>query len=150
MKLQARKETHDMPRVNLRAERSEPKFKPLPEGHYLCRVDDIEEAETRNGDAMWKIRFSITEGAYKERRVFDRLVFSNAAQERLAIFCTAFGLDSTGEVDLRPEMFIGKQVFLIVRQDRYTDRQGRDQDGNKVAWDGFRRAVREGEEEIPF
>ena len=34
-------------------------FSPVPDGEYLCRVEDAEETLTRSGDPMWRVRFSI-------------------------------------------------------------------------------------------
>ncbi|MFH1680633.1 MAG: DUF669 domain-containing protein [Candidatus Eisenbacteria bacterium] len=137
-----------MPRLNFER-KSEKRFEPLPEGKYLCQIEDIEEETTRRGDPMWRIRFVVTSGAHRYRWIFDRLVFSEAAKERLRMFCEAFGFETDGEVDLDTEAFLGKRVFLDVETSTYTDREGRERVGNEVAWAGFHRAVRE-DEGLPY
>ena len=46
----------------------------VPAGKYLCRVEDTERKDTKNGDAQYlQITHVITEGEYKRRKIFDRL-----------------------------------------------------------------------------
>lgn len=137
-----------MPRFRFQ-EKQEKRFEPLPAGKYLARIEDIDEQTTRRGDPMWRVRFVVTTGVHRGRWIFDRLVFSEPAKERLRLFCEAFGYETDGDIHLNADDFLGKHVFLDVEKAPYTDREGREREGNEVAWDGFHRAVREGEE-IPF
>jgi hypothetical protein len=46
----------------------------VPAGKYLCRVEDTERKDTKNGDAQYlQITHVITDGEYKGRKIFDRL-----------------------------------------------------------------------------
>jgi len=139
-----------MPRVDLRTQTKPKTHDPLPEGHYLCRVADIEEQVTKRGDPMWKVQLVVTAGAHAKRRIFDRVVFSEAARDRLALFCEAFGIEPSGAVDIQPDLFLGKACFVAVQPREYTDASGETRTTSEVPYNGYRRAVREGEEEIPF
>lgn len=139
-----------MPRVDFRTPRNPKTSDPLPEGHYLCQVAAIEEQVTKRGDPMWKLQLVVRAGAHAKRRIFDRIVFSEAARDRLALFCGAFGIETSGAVDLRPQQFLGRDCFVAVEPREYTDATGAVRKTVEVSFDGYRRAVREGEEEIPF
>ena len=68
-------------------------FAPLPDGKYLCRVAEVEEATTQYGDEMWKLRLVVDSGPHRGRYIFDNLVFSAAAMKRVKLICSRLGLD---------------------------------------------------------
>ena len=93
-----------MARINFNTVDDIDDFSPLPEGQYLCRLAEVEEASTQYGDDMWKIRFVVAEGASQGRYIFDNLVFSEAALKRVKLVCSRLGLDVSGEVELTPDL----------------------------------------------
>jgi len=126
------------------------KFDLLPPGSYLCRVATVEEQTTRKGDPMWRLCLVVSEGPFEGRRVFDRVVFSEAAQQRLEMFCEAFGIETEGEVSLVPGRVQDAKVFVQVTVEEYRDGEGNDREANAVAFDGYRKAMRGGEGDVPF
>lgn len=145
-----------MPKIDFATVDDVHDFKPLPEGKYPCRVDNVEEASTKNGDEMWKLRFEVTSGESKGRYIFDNLVFSPAAMKRVKLFCSRLGLDVSGELDLKPEMLSNKTVVLALGVKDYEDDQGSTKQRNVVPFDGYHRMedLEKGEEagknELPF
>lgn len=131
-------------------------FKPLPEGKYLCRLDNVEEASTKNGDEMWKLRFEVTSGESEGRYIFDNLVFTDPAMKRAKLVCSRLGLDVSGELDLKPEMLMDKTVVLAVGVEDYEDDQSNTKQRNVVPFAGYYRVedLEKGEEagknELPF
>jgi hypothetical protein len=139
-----------MPKIDFGVPARDKKHTVLPEGRYVVRVDDVGEQLTKRGNPIWKIRFVVTTGPYARTRIFDRVVFSEAARERLAILCRAFGIEPSGVIDLSPEKIIGRECSLAVQLREYAGADGLYQAANEVPYDGYRKAVREHEEEIPF
>jgi len=126
-----------MPRVSFGGPKPARNYDPIPEGRYLSTIKDIEETTTRKGDPMWKLRLQIEEGEHAGRLVFDRIVFSQRAQERLQMFCRALGLPTKGEIDLQPEMVEGKSCVVVVETEDYEDNEGLTRTGNKVAFECY-------------
>ena len=67
-----------MPRIDFGQIPDAQDFTPVPDGEYLCRVIDAEETMTRSGDPMWRLRFSIENGPYEGRSLFDNLALQAA------------------------------------------------------------------------
>lgn len=138
-------------------------FQPLPDDDYLCRLSEIEEASTTQGDEMWKLRFEVIQGEHKGRYIFDNLVFSEAALKRVKLICSRLGLDVSGELDLTPGMIEGHTCYVTTEIEEYEDNEGRIKRRNVVPFAGYERAegsaaeVEEntgeeddGEESLPF
>ena len=138
-------------------------FQPLPDDDYLCRLSEIEEASTTQGDEMWKLRFEVLQGEYKGRRIFDNLVFSEAAMKRVKLICSRLGLDVSGELDLTPGMIEGRTCYVTTEIEEYEDSEGRIKRRNVVPFAGYERAEGspaedqgeisgedDGEESLPF
>ena len=148
-----------MPKVDFTHVDDVQDFSPLPRGKYLCRLADIEEASTKYGDEMWKLKFEVAEGERAGRFVFDNLVFSDNAMKRVKLICSRLGLDVSGELDLTPDMLLGKVAVLTVEEEEYEDNEGRTKRRNTVPFAGYARASdvqatagsgEEDEEGIPF
>ena len=85
-------------------------FEPLPDGQYQVELADIALDQTRKGDPMWKLKFAVVDGPHAGRFVFDNLIFSKAAAPRVKLICSALGLDTSGEIDLTPELLLGRRA----------------------------------------
>lgn len=134
-------------------------FSPLPDGDYLCKLAEIEEATTQHGDDLWKLRFQVLEGEHARRLIFDNMVFSAAALKRVKLICSRLGLDVSGEVELTPEMLLNKSCILTVTTEAYEDSEGKTKKRNVVPFAGYERAdsgaaeapvSQEDESEMPF
>lgn len=134
-----------MPRINFNDVPEAGEFSPLPEGRYLCSVDNIEEDVTRDNDEMWKVKFRVEEGPHKGRYLFDNMVFSAKAMSRVKLICSRLGIDVSGEVDLQPNMLIGREVLIDVEIEKYTDRSNQLKERNSIPFAGYFRANGEGE-----
>ncbi|MCG3204354.1 MAG: hypothetical protein KCHDKBKB_01069 [Elusimicrobia bacterium] len=115
-------------------------FSPLPPGKYHCKVTEVEEASTQNGDEMWNVRFQVMGGEHMGRYIFDRLVFSSAAIKRVKLVCSRLGLDVSGELDLTPQMIIGRSCLLSVLNEEYEDGEGAKKMRNVVPFAGYEKA----------
>lgn len=147
-----------MPRVNFAQTGNRRPITPLPEGDYRCRVMDVEESTTRNGDEMWRLTLEVAGGTHAGRRVFDNLVFSDRALPRLKLFCSALGLPASGEVNLTPSMILDRECVVTVAVEEYVDAAGITRPRNRVAFEGYRsvaaqtepRTADQSDEDLPF
>ncbi|MFA5138358.1 MAG: DUF669 domain-containing protein [Elusimicrobiota bacterium] len=133
-----------MPRIDFSKVDDVQDFSPIPEGKYLCKLADIEEASTNAGDEMWKLRFQVAEGPHAGRMVFDNLVFSSAAMKRVKLVCSRMGLDVSGELDLTPERLRGRTCLLTVQTEEYEDSEGRRKKRSVIPFAGYERASGDG------
>lgn len=126
-----------MPRIDFSTVEDAKGFDPVPEGTYLCRVDSIKESVTRGGDEMWALRLAIVDGPHKDRCVFDNLPFSPKGLKRVKLLCGALGLDTTGEIELTPNLLIGRTCRVEVNLEEYVDEKGQTKETNTVPFAGY-------------
>lgn len=112
-------------------------FSPVPPGRYECRISDVEEATSKNGNLMWNLTLTIEDGEYYGRRIFDRLVFAEKALPRVKLVCQRLGLDTEGTVDLVPSMLRGKKAIVSVEIETYTNDAGEERKRNVVPFSGY-------------
>ncbi len=129
-----------MPKIDFNHVDDVQDFAPLPDGKYLCRVSDVEEATTQYGDEMWKLRLVVEAGPHRGRYVFDNLAFSDAAMKRVKLICSRLGLDVSGEVELTPALIRGKSCYVTVETEDYEDHEGTTKRRNVVTFAGYERA----------
>lgn len=56
-------------------------FELMPKGDYPAIVDELELTESANGNAMFAVKFKITEGEFVDRVVFDYWVLAGKGAE---------------------------------------------------------------------
>lgn len=111
---------------------------PVPAGTYRCRLEEIDDKrQTKNRDEMWHLTFEIVEGVYRGRRIWDNLIFSQAAMPRAKLICSKLGLDTVGTQDIFPRDLIGRQAMVTVDVEEYTSGEGQRKTRNSVAYDGY-------------
>jgi hypothetical protein len=115
-------------------------FVPLPDGQYLCRLSQVEESSTQNGDDMWKLRFEVVNGQHEGRFIFDNMVFSEAAIKRVKLICACLGIDINGEVDLTPELLKDRHCLVTVVTEEFVDSEGTSKTRNSVPFAGYKLA----------
>lgn len=126
-----------MPRVDFPTIADTNDFAPLPDGEYVCVLTDIEVDRTRVGDEMWKLRWTVQDGEFAGRLLFDNLVFSQRALSRVKLVCCVCGVDTSSAVDLQPDMLLDKRAVVSTFQEEYSDEQGRTKIANRVPFEGY-------------
>ena len=134
-----------MPKFNFDDIEDIEQFAPLPVGRYLCHVVEVEEARTKYGDEMWKLRLVVEAGPQRGRYIFDNLVFSDAAMKRVKLVCSRLGLDVAGEIDLEPSAIQGRRCYVTVGIEEYQDQEGTSRRRNVVPFAGYDSAEVQGE-----
>jgi hypothetical protein len=131
-----------MPKVNFANVPDPEEFSLVPEGKYLVKIAAIKVEETReHGNEMWRMSQEIMEGEHKGRVIFDRITFSNPkALSRVKLVCSRFGLNTSREVDLQPDMLIGCVAYANV-----TIREHDGKKYNEIKFAAYERATPEQE-----
>ncbi len=120
-------------RVDFRSVQESGGFEPLPPGEYRCRVRSAEEKAN-----YLQIEFEVLDEAFAGRKVVDRLFATEKALSRFRSALTALGVAADGLVEIEPRDLIGREVFLTIAPDSFTDRNGVFRRSNKVAFEGYR------------
>ena len=129
-----------MPRLDFGSISDSGDYPPLPDGHYVCEITDIEPSHTKVGDDMWKLRLTVQEGEFAGRLIFDNLAFTQRSLSRVKLLCGVCGIDTSGAVDLDPSMLLDKRVLIATYTEEYTDSQGRTRTANAIPFDGYKEA----------
>ena len=116
----------------------------VPPGTYLCRVAEVRQRTTRNGEPLWSLRLLVAEGEYTGRQAaWDNLVFSTRGRARVRRVFEALGLPASGKVSFEPNMIEGREAFVEVRHAEYRNTAGTLVRRNEVPYEGYRPVTRE-------
>ena len=125
-------------------------FITIPAGTYLCEIAEVRPGTTRNGDERWGLRLVVCEGDFVGRQAaWDGLSFSERGRARVQRVLRAFGLPSSGRVDLEPEDLHGLRAFVeVLPQESRDPGTGDLIRRNEVPYDGYRPVVDENGEPL--
>lgn len=130
-------------------------FSPIPEGKYLCKIADVKEETTKNGNDVWKITLEVSEGEFKGRKIFDNLIFTEKAFGRVKKLYSAIGgYDLAQARNCETSDILDQVVLVETCIDSYKDNNGNDRQTNKVTFAGYESATDPndliGDNEVPF
>lgn len=110
-------------------------FKPLPNGDYVCVVDNVEETETSAGEKAWNIRFKVIEGKYAGRYLFDKVNVENPKkmQKLKALYTIVFGAKLPSEI-METDL-LDEKIVVTTTIETYNGK-----DRNAIGFDGYKAA----------
>jgi hypothetical protein len=113
----------------------------LPKGKYVVVVEAIEKDQGQ-GTPAYKFTFSVTAGAFKGRKVFERLFLSEKANKRVILFGSRLGLiaeKELGKESVRKSWkeAIGKEVVIEVENEEYEAKDGSKKQRTKMTFGGI-------------
>lgn len=103
---------------NLEDQQSE--FQPMPAGQYMGKIsnpDDVQLTESSNGNPMIKVQWTVTEGEYEGRKLFDNVPLTAKAGFKVKQYAEVIGLEEGAELDT--DDFVGAEALLKVTQREY-------------------------------
>lgn len=86
-------------------------FDPIPAGDYVLEIEDIEERVSKSGNDMLNITFSVAEGEYEGRKIFEFYVLTEKALWKLKDLFIALGIDTDGMVNVDIEDLVGEMLI---------------------------------------
>lgn len=122
-------------------------YSPVDDGTYPVKVERVEETRTQYDDEMWRVEFTILDGKFAGRKLFDNMVFSQNGRKRVKFIVSRLGLPTTGEADLTPDMIIGKKCWVTTQIEEYTSDDNKVKKRNSIPFAGYER-WEEGEKKI--
>lgn len=151
-----------MPKMKINLDQEGGTFEPIPAGEYEAYLHNVEFKTFNSGNTGYNLEFTVAEGQYQGRKVFDNLVLIDNAKWKLAQFWKAI-TDDTGEVVVDTEKvpsFVGRKVLLKLDTDTY-EKNGETRDKNVVkqikktlsgggSVDDLQRAVFASDDDLPF
>ena len=116
----------------------------VPEGTYLCRVEEVRPGVTRAGDERWSLRLVVAEGQHVGKQAaWDGLVFSTRGRARARAVLQALGMPTRGKVEISPADLEGRTALVAIRPTEYESPVGNVVRRNEVPYDGYRAADRD-------
>lgn len=62
--------------TNMNEVNDKPSFDLLPDGQYVVEIDAVEDGVSKNADPMMKVTLRVTDGEFKNRKVWDYIIIS--------------------------------------------------------------------------
>ena len=124
-------------------------FTSVTPGLHLCRIAEVRETETRDGDPRWALRLEVAEGEYAGRTAaWDGLVWSERGLRRVKSVLEALGFDIEGSLEVAPAELVGRRAMVQLQNNEWEDPvTGIRQQSLRVPFLGFRRPL-EGEDPL--
>lgn len=108
-----------MPRANFDGVSSLPSGDKVPDGTYLARIDGIEPGTTKGGGIKWDVFSIITDGPEKAKVIRDQWLWYGGGMGRTKACISGCGVEVLkGDADYFSEDFIGRPVYLTVRNEK--------------------------------
>lgn len=110
----------------------------LPAARYLTTIEHVEKTlAQKSGNPRLSFTFRVAAGEFEGRKLFDDVYLTKEALWKLDAISEAIGIEKGTPV--QPDdpaalinMFTGKQLFVTLGVDNYTDKDGNDREGRKV------------------
>lgn len=97
-------------------------FVSIPEGTYACRVTDIREGLTRDGNPRWSFRLVVDAGEFAGRTAaWDSVSWSERGMRRAKHVLEMLGFNVQGEIDLEAEDLVGRRASTLIRFEERED-----------------------------
>lgn len=135
-----------MPKIKWSEVEDAGSYTPVPDGQYLCRLEDVTEKHGPKGE-YWNLSWKIIEGIngegkgdqYQNHIIFDRISFSKPALKRTKLVCSRLGLQLDDDLELTPGDLRGKQALITATIEDYLDDSEQQKQRNNVPFDGYER-----------
>ena len=87
----------------------------VPEGTYLCRIDEVREGTTRDGAPRWAFRLAVADGEHAGRTAaWDGFSWSERGVRRAKHVLSKLGFDTDGVLELEPDELLHRRVWAEI------------------------------------
>lgn len=124
-------------------------FVSVPPGTYLCRIAEVRERTTRDGDPSWSFRLMVDEGEYSGRTAaWDSFSWSERGMSRTKHVMTELGFETDGVLDVNSEDLMGRRAYVeVLLEEREDPVTGARQIRPRVPFRGYARV---GDSAVPW
>jgi hypothetical protein len=111
----------------------------VPEGRYLCRVEEVREGVARDGSPRWSLRLEVAEGDHAGRTAaWDSITWSERGIHRVKLVLDSLGVETEGVVEIAPDDLVDLRACVqVVPEEREDPLSGRRELRNRVPYDGY-------------
>lgn len=104
----------------------------IPADTYRLEAIEVDDSkDTRDGYEMWRVKWRVFMGDFKDSCLYDNLVFSKKAMPKVKMCFKAAGIDLDAKT-FTTRMLLHKCVNAKVEIDTYQDKQQ-----NKIGFGGY-------------
>ncbi len=97
-------------------------FVSVPEGTYLCRITEVRERATREGDPRWSFRLMVDDGEYSGRTAaWDGFSWSERGMHRAKHVLSKLGFDTDGVLEVVRDDLVGRKAYVQVQFEERED-----------------------------
>jgi len=94
----------------------------IPAGVYPCRVAEVREGYTRDGDKRWGMRLEVTEGEFAGRTAaWDGISWSERGLQRAKFVLSKLGFDTAGRLEVDAPDLLGRTAWVELRLEDRVD-----------------------------
>ena len=94
----------------------------VPEGAYLCRIDDVREKNTRDGSPRWSFRLIVVEGEYAGRTAaWDSVSWTERGMGRCKHVLKKLGFDVSGVIEVESSDLVGRRARVQIEFEEHQD-----------------------------
>ncbi|QDU83514.1 hypothetical protein Pla163_06130 [Planctomycetes bacterium Pla163] len=94
----------------------------VPEGVYPCRIADVREGFTRDGDKRWSVRLEVTDGECAGRTAaWDGISWSERGLQRAKFVLSKLGFDTAGKLAVEARDLLGRTTWVKVLEEERVD-----------------------------
>lgn len=108
-------------------------FTPIEDGVYRAKISSIERKMSKTNSPYLNTEFTITEGKFKNRKVFTNFSLKSLALWKLQSLLMVIGMKADAKMQLDTDMLIGRELRISIRQRSYTRADGTQASTNDVA-----------------
>ena len=121
-------------------------FVSIPEGTYVCRIAEVREGITREGNPRWAYRLEVTDGDYAGRTAgWDSLVWSERGLPRVKQILARLAFDVSGSLEIQAKDLVGRRIRAqFLTEEREDPLTGRHIARLRVPYMGYEAVAEEG------
>ena len=114
-------------------------FVTVPEGVYVCKVEEVRPGLAKDGSARWSLRLNVDEGELGGRTAgWDSITWSERGIFRVKHVLEALGFDVAGTVEIEPADLVGRRAKVQFELEQWEDPlSGKTQVRLRVPYLGF-------------
>ncbi|MFT5286716.1 MAG: hypothetical protein ACI8TQ_002887 [Planctomycetota bacterium] len=94
----------------------------VPEGTYLCRIDDVREKNTRDGSPRWSYRLIVMDGEFAGRTAaWDSVAWTERGMGRCKHVLKQLGFDVSGVIEVEAGDLVGLCARVKIEFEEHQD-----------------------------
>lgn len=116
--------------INMNGVQEQGEFQPLPKGRYHVRIEKVETKKTQNNDPMVNVQYKVKDGEFRDRILFENIVFQENIMGRTKHFLHVIGQPYEGEIEVNTGSWLDQNLIVSVDIKEYEGRKSNEVKGH--------------------